>query len=89
MPVDVVSYDVVAELEESDRDLTTVRGHMRPPVDDEIKTAVLAVIDSRQYILGAECRAFEQEFASYIGSTHAANDDVAGRSRCPWPLPRV
>jgi dTDP-4-amino-4,6-dideoxygalactose transaminase len=43
----------------------------RPPVDDEIKAAVLAAIDSRQYILGPECRAFEQEFARYIGSKHA------------------
>ena len=31
----------------------------RPPVDDEIKQAVLAAIDSRQYILGPECREFE------------------------------
>ena len=29
----------------------------RPPVDDEIKQAVLAAIDSRQYILGPQCRA--------------------------------
>ena len=28
----------------------------RPPVDDEIKAAVLAAIDSRQYILGPECQ---------------------------------
>ena len=35
----------------------------RPPVDDEIKAAVLAAIDSRQYILGPESKAFEQEFA--------------------------
>jgi dTDP-4-amino-4,6-dideoxygalactose transaminase len=43
----------------------------RPPVDDEIKAAVLAAIDSRQYILGPECRAFEEEFARYIGTRHA------------------
>ena len=43
----------------------------RPPVDDEIKAAVLAAIDSRQYILGPECRAFEQEFARYLGTKHA------------------
>ena len=43
----------------------------RPPVDDEIKAAVLAAIDSRQYILGPECRAFEQEFARYNGAKHA------------------
>lgn len=43
----------------------------RPPVDDEIKAAVLAAIDSRHYILGPECTAFEQEFARYIGTRHA------------------
>ena|SRR5437867_4979188 len=43
----------------------------RPPVDDEIKAAVCAAIDSRQYILGPECRAFEHEFARYIGARHA------------------
>jgi len=43
----------------------------RPPVDDEIKAAVLAAIDSRQYILGPECKAFEAEFAAYQGSRHA------------------
>ena len=43
----------------------------RPPVDDEIKHAVLAAIDSRQYILGPECRAFEEEFARANGARHA------------------
>ena len=43
----------------------------RPPIDDEIKAAVLAAIDSRQYILGPECRAFESEFARYNGARHA------------------
>ena len=43
----------------------------RPPVDDEIKAAVMAAIDSRQYILGPECRAFEEEFARYNGARHA------------------
>ena len=43
----------------------------RPPVDDEIKAALLAAIDSRHYILGPECTAFEQEFAQYVGSQHA------------------
>jgi dTDP-4-amino-4,6-dideoxygalactose transaminase len=42
----------------------------RPPVDDEIKAAVLAAIDSRQYILGPECRAFEREFAAYLSMKH-------------------
>jgi dTDP-4-amino-4,6-dideoxygalactose transaminase len=43
----------------------------RPPVDDEIKAAVLAAIDSRHYILGPECAAFEREFARYNGARHA------------------
>jgi dTDP-4-amino-4,6-dideoxygalactose transaminase len=42
----------------------------RPPVDDEIKQAVLAAIDSRQYILGPQCRAFETELARYVGVRH-------------------
>lgn len=43
----------------------------RPVVDDEIKHAVLAAIDSRQYILGPECKAFEAELARYVGVRHA------------------
>jgi len=43
----------------------------RPTVDDELKQAVLAAIDSRQYILGPECKAFEAELAAYIGARHA------------------
>jgi dTDP-4-amino-4,6-dideoxygalactose transaminase len=43
----------------------------RPPVDGEIKQAVLSVIDSRQYILGPQCRSFEAELAAYIGLRHA------------------
>lgn len=43
----------------------------RPPVDDELKQAVLAAIDSRHYILGPECRAFEGELAAATGTTHA------------------
>ena len=52
----------------------------RPPVDDEIKQAVLTAIDSRQYILGPESRAFETEFAAYIGTQHAVltNSGTAG-----------
>ena len=42
----------------------------RPPVDDELKAAVLAAMDSRQWILGPECRAFEREFADYVGVRH-------------------
>lgn len=43
----------------------------RPPVDDEIKQAVLAAIDSRQYILGPQCRQFEVELARATGVKHA------------------
>jgi dTDP-4-amino-4,6-dideoxygalactose transaminase len=43
----------------------------RPPVDDEIKQAVLAAIESRQWILGPQCREFEAELARYIGVRHA------------------
>jgi len=43
----------------------------RPPVDDEIKAAVVAAIDSRQYILGPQCRSFEAELAAHIGVRHA------------------
>ena len=52
----------------------------RPPVDDEIKQAVLAAIDSRQYILGPQCRAFESELAAYVGVRHCvlSNSATAG-----------
>ncbi len=43
----------------------------RPPVDDEIKRAVLAAIDSRQYILGPQCQQLEAELASTTGVKHA------------------
>lgn len=43
----------------------------RPPVDDEVKKAVLAAVESGQYILGPECKAFEKEFAAYNGAKHA------------------
>jgi dTDP-4-amino-4,6-dideoxygalactose transaminase len=43
----------------------------RSPVDDEIKQAVLAAIDTRQYVLGPHCREFESELARHIGTTHA------------------
>ena len=43
----------------------------RPPVDDEIKRAVLDAIDSRQYVLGPQCRQLETELASATGVTHA------------------
>jgi dTDP-4-amino-4,6-dideoxygalactose transaminase len=49
----------------------------RPPVDDELKQAVLAVIDSRQYILGPECKAFEAELARYVGVRHCVLSNSA------------
>jgi dTDP-3-amino-3,4,6-trideoxy-alpha-D-glucose transaminase len=42
----------------------------RPPVDDEVKQAVLAAIDSRHYVLGPECKQFEAELARYVGVRH-------------------
>jgi dTDP-3-amino-3,4,6-trideoxy-alpha-D-glucose transaminase len=52
----------------------------RPPVDDEIKQAVLAAIDSRQYILGPQSREFEAELARYVGVRHCvlSNSATAG-----------
>ena len=52
----------------------------RPPVDDEIKQAVLATIDSRQYILGPQCTEFEAELARYVGVRHCvlSNSATAG-----------
>jgi dTDP-4-amino-4,6-dideoxygalactose transaminase len=43
----------------------------RPPVDDELKRAVLAAMDSRQYILGPQCRQLEAELAHDTGTKHA------------------
>ena len=42
----------------------------RPPVDDEVKAAVVAAVESRQYILGPQCRAFEEELARDVGVRH-------------------
>jgi dTDP-4-amino-4,6-dideoxygalactose transaminase len=43
----------------------------RPPVDAEIRQAVLAAIDDRQYILGPQCKALETELAEHTGARHA------------------
>ncbi len=40
-------------------------------MDNEIKRRVLKVLDSGRYILGEECRAFEEEFAQFIGTKYA------------------
>ncbi len=43
----------------------------RPPVDDEVKEAVLAAIEGRQYILGPQCKELESELARHAGVKHA------------------
>src|SRR5438445_11564645 len=52
----------------------------RPPVDDEIKQAVLAAMDSRQWILGPQGKEFETELARYVGVRHCVltNSATAG-----------
>src|SRR6478752_5369333 len=40
-------------------------------IDAEIRAKVTAILDAGVYVLGPEVRAFEQEFASYIGADHA------------------
>jgi len=43
----------------------------RATVTEEMKKAMLDVVDSGRFILGPETKAFEKEFASYIGVEHA------------------
>lgn len=43
----------------------------KPYITQEIKQKVLETIDSGYYILGKECRAFENEFARYVNTKHA------------------
>ncbi len=43
----------------------------RVAIDDEVKARVLAAVESGQYILGPECRAFEEELARWFGRRHA------------------
>lgn len=52
----------------------------RPPVDDEIKQAAIAAIESRQYILGPQSREFEAELARYVSAKHCilSNSATAG-----------
>jgi len=42
----------------------------RVEIDDEIRTRVIAAVDSGQYILGPECKAFEKELAAWFGRQH-------------------
>src|SRR2546426_1058764 len=60
------------------RQVQTFRGRLgvtiplaRPPVDDEVKEAVLAAMEGRQYILGPQCKEFESELARHAGVKHA------------------
>ena len=52
----------------------------RPLVDDEIKQAAIAAIESRQYILGPQSREFETELARYVSAKHCilSNSATAG-----------
>ncbi len=43
----------------------------RPPVDDEIRQAVLAAVESREYILGPQCRALEESLAQHASTKYA------------------
>src|SRR4051812_9741585 len=40
-------------------------------IDAEIRAKVSSILDAGVYVLGPEVRAFEQEFASYIGASEA------------------
>lgn len=42
-----------------------------PPPDAELRAAFARVLESGQFILGAEVSAFERELAVYLGSAHA------------------
>jgi len=52
----------------------------RPPIDDEIKQAAMAAMDSRQWILGPQCQEFEKELARDVGVRHCvlSNSATAG-----------
>ena len=43
----------------------------RATVTEEMKRAMLRVVDSGRFILGPETRSFEEEFARYVGVPHA------------------
>ena len=40
-------------------------------INEEVRQAALRAVDSGSYILGKECKAFEQELANYVGTKHA------------------
>jgi dTDP-4-amino-4,6-dideoxygalactose transaminase len=39
-------------------------------VNDEVRSAAIRALDSGQYILGKECKAFEEEIAAHTGTKH-------------------
>jgi dTDP-4-amino-4,6-dideoxygalactose transaminase len=41
------------------------------PLSNELRAAILGVVDSGAFVLGPEVRAFEQELASYVGADEA------------------
>lgn len=43
----------------------------RATVTDDMKRAMIEVVDSGRFILGPETAAFEHEFAAYVGARHA------------------
>jgi dTDP-4-amino-4,6-dideoxygalactose transaminase len=43
----------------------------RPFINDEIRQAVLGVLDSGRFILGPQCQEFERELAQFAGRQHA------------------
>lgn len=42
----------------------------RVHIDQAIKDRILAVVDSENFILGAECKTFEKELAAHTGTKH-------------------
>lgn len=42
----------------------------RVQIDDEVKAAVMTAVESGQYILGPQSKAFEQELAAWFGREH-------------------
>ena len=47
-------------------------------LSDELRAAVLRVLDSQQYILGPDIAALEEEIESYTGAGHAIACACAG-----------
>jgi dTDP-3-amino-3,4,6-trideoxy-alpha-D-glucose transaminase len=41
------------------------------PLHDDLRAAILSVVDSGGFVLGPEVRAFERELADYVGATEA------------------